>query len=39
MSQQQPSKTWNKPELNRLGRLADVANGQFPGPQGGGAKS
>lgn len=32
-------KTWTKPELNRLGKLADVANAQGAGPQGSGAKT
>lgn len=30
---------WIKPELTRLGKIRDVANSQFAGPQGGGSKS
>jgi hypothetical protein len=41
MSQQIKSqaKTWSKPQLERLGKLADVANAQGAGPQGAGAKT
>lgn len=41
MSQQKnvQDKTWTKPELARLGQLADVAAGQTPGAQGAGNKS
>ena len=40
MSQQTKTVTWTKPELTRLGKLADVAGGnQTPGTQGGGTKS
>ena len=30
---------WIKPELTHLGKIRDVANQQFVGPQGGGTKS
>jgi hypothetical protein len=33
------AKTWIKPELVRLGTIADVANNQGAGPQGAGAKT
>ncbi len=41
MSQQQKSqdKIWTKPELTRLGRLADVAGAQTPLAQGNTAKT
>jgi hypothetical protein len=42
MSQQQKQsqgKSWTKPELTRLGQLADVANAQGAGAQGAGAKT
>lgn len=42
MSHQQkksPDKVWAKPELVRLGRLADVAGAQTPLAQGAGAKT
>lgn len=42
MSQQQKQsqeKTWTKPELTRLGQLADVAGAQTPLGQGNGQKT
>lgn len=39
MSQQTKTVAWTKPELTRLGKLADVAGPQTPGAQAGGAKS
>lgn len=39
MIERKSTKTWVKPGLSLLGKLADVANGQFPGPQGGATKS
>lgn len=33
------TKGWTKPQLERLGKIADVANAQGAGPQGGGAKT
>lgn len=39
MSQQSKTVSWAKPELARMGKLADVAGPQVPGPQGAGAKS
>lgn len=42
MSQQQKQsqeKTWTKPELTRLGQLADVAGAQTPRAQGAGQKT
>lgn len=39
MIEQKPAKVWVKPVLSLLGKLADVAGGQFAGPQGGGTKS
>lgn len=37
--QKPQDKIWTKPELVRLGRLADVAGGQTPLAQGAGAKT
>lgn len=41
MAQQNKSqiKTWTKPRLERLGKIADVANAQGAGPQGNSAKT
>ena len=41
-SQQVPAssaRAWNAPRLVRIGTIADVANSQGAGPQGGGSKS
>lgn len=41
-SQQMPASSvreWNAPVLVRIGTIADVANSQAAGPQGGGTKS
>lgn len=32
-------KVWTKPELVKLGKIADVANNQGAGPQGAGVKT
>lgn len=39
MSQQSKTVSWAKPELARMGKLADVAGAQTPGAQAAGAKS
>lgn len=39
MSQHTKTVSWAKPELARMGKLADVAGAPVPGPQGNGTKS